>query len=303
MLKCHQLDALPPPRSCSDLSYETIMPKGSSNKELANNKGLMLSVYIAVSVVAVVSLSSCSTVRDAENVGAQSNPFEFKTSTEHLLEGNNYFKKGDYAKAEISYRKALAKDPKNPTAKNNLGVILNELGKPDEAIPILQEAIKTDNKNAIAHYVLGKALNSKQRFDEAYTEAKIATELDPTDPIGWRTLGEAALGRAEVDTAISAFKQAITIDDTHDVSHHRLAQALAIKGDVEGQIEEERNALDLNPNNIDARLSLAIALTNQGKRDDAIAELKEVLEIDPKNNAAQNLYKELKISTQPSKTN
>ena len=88
---------------------------------------------------------------------------KLKTSTEYLIEGNNYFRKGDYAKAEVSYREALERDRNNPTVKSNLGVILCELGNYDEAITILQDAIKIDQKNAIAHYVLARALNQKGR--------------------------------------------------------------------------------------------------------------------------------------------
>src|SRR5271170_7641991 len=117
----------------------------------------------------------------------------FKTSTEYLISGNEYFKMGDYANAEKSYREALAKAPANAIAKNNLGVILNEEGKYKEAIDMLNEAVKADPKNAIAHYVLANALLNAGDPDKALEEATLATELDKTDARGFYIQAKSAM--------------------------------------------------------------------------------------------------------------
>ena len=215
-----------------------------------------------------------------------------QTSTEDIIEGNQFFMKSEYEKAETCYRAALSKSPDNATAMNNLGVILNELGKYDEAITISQKAISADAKNPIAHYVLARALNAKGQFDEAFEQAKTATELDSTDAIGFRTLGEAALGRKDAGTAISAFEAAIMLDDTSDITHHMLGQAFLLLDDIESQILEDRRAVEINPNNIEARLSLADSLARTGRVDEACEQLNSILEKDSKNERALVLLKE-----------
>ncbi len=214
---------------------------------------------------------------------------EVKTSTEYLIEGNNFFKKRDYKNAEISYRKALEKSPNNPTAQNNLGVILNELGRYDESIDVLATALKTDPKNPIAHYVIAKAYLMKKDFPKAMDEAKMAVELDKTDPIGWKTLGEVALAQNDNDTAVSALHEAVSNDDTNDTTHHLLAVALGNQGDFEGQVEEERKALSISAGSYEARLGLIKALMKLGKNDDALKELNSLQEHHPENEELKEL--------------
>lgn len=117
-------------------------------------------------------------------------------ASSYLIRGNEYFKKNDYPQAEREYRDALKSEPKSATALNNLGVILNEEGKYDEAISYLHGALDVDPKNAIAHYVLSEALAKKSKFDEAFAEANAAIGLDAGEPRAYCALAEAALGAA-----------------------------------------------------------------------------------------------------------
>lgn len=199
-----------------------------------------------------------------------------RPANDYLIAGNEYFKKGDYKNAELQYRDALKSDPKSPTAKNNLGVILNEEGQYDEAISTLRNAIELDPKNSIAHYVLSEALAKKSRFEEAFAEAKTATELDATEPRAFCALAEAALGRGDIATAIDAYRDACRIDSS-DINHHKLALVLGQSGNLDEQIKEERAALELEPDNLDARVGLATALVEKGEKQEAVQELKLIL--------------------------
>lgn len=214
---------------------------------------------------------------------------KFKTSTEYLITGNNYFKKGDYAKAELDYRQALKRDPESATAKHNLGVILNEQGRYEEAIPMLKEALKADDKDAVGHYVLASALSHKGQFDEAMVEAQKATQLDKSEPLAFRALAEAALGKGDVATAIEAYRAIDVLDASDDEDHHKLGQLLGMSGDVDGEITEQKRAIDQNSHNLDARIALAKALHRKGNIDKAQEELNKVLEIAPTNEESKGL--------------
>ncbi len=199
-------------------------------------------VLVSILLALQLSVSSCG--------------IRLKTSTEYLVTGNEYFKIGDYKKAEEEYRQALKQDPKSATAKNNLGVILNEQGRYDEAIAILQEAVSADPKNSIARYVLAMALTHKGDFDGAMAQAREATDLDLKEPQAYKALGDAACGKGDVKSAVEAYRSATIVDPTNDANHHRLVEVLGQADDIEGQILEENKSLELNPSNHDARIGL-----------------------------------------------
>lgn len=249
-------------------------------------------IVLSFALSCVVSLSSCH--------------IELQTSTDHLVNGREYFKANDYKRAEVEFKKALELEPNSPTVKatatNNLGVIYNEQGRYDEAIKVLKEATTVDPKNAIAHYVLANALTKVGRFDDALAEAQASTELDKTEPGAYRALAEAAMGKGDVPLAISAYRYAIGLESGNELLHHKLALALGQIQDWEGQIAEERSALELNPDNVEARLALAVALHNSGEPDSAVSELKTVLKKDVNNAEAKRLLEAFAHEGKASKT-
>ena len=57
-----------------------------------------------------------------------------QTDRQYIREGNKQFRLGDFAKAEVSYRKAVEKNPKNPQAVFNLGNALMAEKKDSAAV-------------------------------------------------------------------------------------------------------------------------------------------------------------------------
>ncbi len=71
--------------------------------------------------------------------------------------------------AMAHYDRALALNPKDANAHNNLGVALAALGRIADAIVRHEHALDLDPENARAHYNLGLALTAQGRTDEAVT--------------------------------------------------------------------------------------------------------------------------------------
>jgi len=61
----------------------------------------------------------------------------------------------------------LSLNPNNAIFHINLGFVLHNEGKLDEAMFHYQEAIRLNPKNAVAYYNLGLALKNKGQFKEA----------------------------------------------------------------------------------------------------------------------------------------
>ena len=58
--------------------------------------------------------------------------------------------------AERLYREALELDPGHPTARFNLGVVLEDRGATDEAIEAYREAVRLDPRVADVHFNLAR---------------------------------------------------------------------------------------------------------------------------------------------------
>jgi tetratricopeptide (TPR) repeat protein len=61
----------------------------------------------------------------------------------------------DHKSVEASFRKAVEVNPNEAEAYINLGIVLYDCGKLEEAIAQYQQALHLDPKRADAHYHLG----------------------------------------------------------------------------------------------------------------------------------------------------
>jgi tetratricopeptide (TPR) repeat protein len=82
--------------------------------------------------------------------------------------------------AELAYRRALGMEPGHPDAHLNLGRLLHEGGRLEEAEGHYRAAVAADPQSARAHYNLGVALEDLGRIDEAMDAYGDALRLDET---------------------------------------------------------------------------------------------------------------------------
>lgn len=84
------------------------------------------------------------------------------------------------------YRSALTLDRerkiKSPWPPLNLGILLVRLNRLDEAEPLFREALRFNPDFSPAHYQLGSLLEKQGKTSPAIEELKRAGELDPADP-------------------------------------------------------------------------------------------------------------------------
>ncbi|MEU9172530.1 tetratricopeptide repeat protein [Streptomyces sp. NPDC048420] len=81
--------------------------------------------------------------------------------------------------ARAAYEKSLRIDPKYTSALFNEAVLLKS-SEPERAIALLKRAIATNSQAATAHLQLGQILAEKDRGDEAEDEFRRAVAADPS---------------------------------------------------------------------------------------------------------------------------
>lgn len=109
----------------------------------------------------------------------------------HYLElGDIYFQKGNLAKAEQSYRAALARDPQDIDTRAHLGQCLLRQKKPQEACPLLREIVAENPQHDYGYSLM------------AYAETLGALgQTDDAIAVWQKVLGQHSYARARVQLA------------------------------------------------------------------------------------------------------
>jgi protein O-mannosyl-transferase len=179
------------------------------------------------------------------------------------------------------YTATLTKNPGCWMAHYNLGIVLNDRGKTDEAMAHYQRAIELRPSYAEAHYNLGRLLVQKGLLDDAVTHYEKALEINPADAEARNNLGVTLFGIGRVDEAIAHYQGALKIRPDYAEASCNLASALLSKGDLDGAIARYSACVAQSPNQAEAQYDLASVLLRKGRTDEAIAHYKKVLELRP----------------------
>ena len=177
---------------------------------------------------------------------------------------------GKLAQSIEDLKRALHYDPRHTDAAVCLSVVLNDIGKYDEAKQVFEQANQSvflkqlgedeqiDRRFSLKHFELGDMYFRYRRFDEAIEEYNKAIILEPT---------------------------AIPI-------HIRRAKAFAKKGFITRAIQELQQLKIHHPHELTIRIQLGLLHYSQGNVLDAELEWESVLEVEPKNREAMG-YLEL----------
>lgn len=186
-------------------------------------------------------------------------------------------KMGKLDEAEIYYRKALEIEPKYSDALENLGSILFAKGKSDEAIAKYKESIDLNSKNSSAYYRLGEALLDKGNYSQAIKYLQTSLYLYPNSAPVHYNLGRAYELQGNEAAAISEYKKSFMIKPEYPLPYMNLANIYQNRGDDEFALSELKSAITVNPEFMEGKLKIADISLNIGKPDQAIKYYKEVM--------------------------
>lgn len=98
-----------------------------------------------------------------------------------LLTGFENHKAGRLAEAEQSYRRVLAADPNHADALQLLGLIVFQKGQPEQALQLVHRAIELNGTRSDFYNNLGNILTQLGRLDEAAAAHRRSLALKPDD--------------------------------------------------------------------------------------------------------------------------
>ena len=107
-----------------------------------------------------------------------------QTDRQYIRQGNKQFRMGDYPNAEVSYRKAIEQNPKNPQAPFNLGNALMAQKKDSAAVTQFENASRLETnplRKAQSFHNIGVICQTHKMYGEAIEAYKNALRLNPND--------------------------------------------------------------------------------------------------------------------------
>jgi Flp pilus assembly protein TadD len=189
---------------------------------------------------------------------------------------------GTYSNIEVLWRTTLARNPECWMAHTNLGLVLFQKGRLDDAIAHYRSALQMQPDWWDAEYNLGTALLRKGQVDEAILHCERAVAMRSTDPDAQVSLGDALFQKGRVEDAIVHYQKAVMVRPDHFLARYRLGNALLEKGELDRAIQVCRTALMIRPADADCYTTLAIALEEKGESAEAIQHYKKALELAPR---------------------
>jgi len=259
---------------------------------------------------ALVELNSLAKA-DPEEVGVE------------RLRGVILYQKQQLPEAQVAFARAVSQDAGDLESMEMEGVTLYRLGKPLEAIPLLEKADTTAlGANADPHYVLGLCYMDAKRYDDARrafaaefgfapdsAEAYLVTarlflrqnfadqgalfahkavELNPELPAAHQLLGEIALANGNSPLAVTELEAEQKLNPVDGSIYDRLGDAYVRTGKFEEARQALNKALLLEPNATGPYILLGEALIELGQPILAVHYLDHAATMDPGNYITHN---------------
>lgn len=142
--------------------------------------------------------------------------------------GRAYYTKARLADARRAFQRVLDLDPVNARAENNLGLILETEGKPAAAIEAYREAIRWQERGSGLSeqpYVnLGNLLAEQGRIEEAVEPLERAVALAPNNAYCHMTLGVYYRKLGRMQSARRELERATALEPNNPVDHYQLGR-------------------------------------------------------------------------------
>lgn len=193
---------------------------------------------------------------------------------------------GQFAEAETIAREGIRIDPASADHWNNLGRVLKELRRTDEAVSCCRRATELQphlpdywaNLGWVL-YELGDALGARNAAERAIA-------VDPSFANGWACLGLAQVELDQFAAAVDSLNRATRLAAQSWELYAKIGECLNSLTRFAEAEQPLRTAVEMNPNDAESWFQLAAALSEKGDRTGTRHAIDRCLEINPRHTSA-----------------
>lgn len=249
---------------------------------------------------------------------------DWQDAERRVEKARQFFERQQWALALEELRAAIGLNPYNNGWFFNIGLILDEMGRYDEAIEAYQQALEIDENDLQSLDHLGLDLFRTTRHEQAIKTFERVEALDPSYepsychriiaycalgdhekaeemfylarlykdecPLCYYNMGCSLAQRGQYDRAIACWRKTLDLDHDHLEVHVRIAEALHAKGELEQSRRHYLTALRQEPGNTQTLLDLGELLVEMGRLDEAGEKFRRAIELSPETPSPHYCY-------------
>ena len=202
---------------------------------------------------------------------------------EALLMAMQLHQQGYWDAAQELYERLLKLNPRNANALHYLGVLLHAREKSEDGLQHIRQSIELDKNVPDWHSNLGNVLLNLGRLEEAADAYAKAVDLAPNNAAVLNNLGALRRAQDRFEESEAAYLQALELDPTRGDAHNNLANLYNQMGKIEQSLKHFCEALILSPKLHSARKMLGVAYYTLGRFDEAAKVYRDWMAEEPDN--------------------
>ena len=173
--------------------------------------------------------------------------------------------RGNLAAAVAAARRALELKPLDAEAVALLGAYLTEMGRPGEALKVLEPYVRAGAVNFDVLTAVGLARSTLGRTGPAREALLAARDIDPSNGLASANLGVLELMAGNRVAARAALEHALELDAQIAKAHNTLGVMAAQEGRPAEAIERWKRAVEINDADYQTLFNLATTLEGAGR--------------------------------------
>lgn len=212
-----------------------------------------------------------------------------------LLEniGEAYFSLREYDRSIETYNKILEINKRNIRVLSRMAEIYYKNGELEQAYRFYKKitVLEPVSENArVAYLNMGNILDEAQRYDEAIDAYKKALAIDPADSSALYNLGIAYKHSGKGELAIETWRKAAELEPDDPANLMAIGDYYYEKGLYDYALDEYGRVVRRRPDIQDAHFNVAAIYYKKNLLDYALDEYREVIEINNRNDLARKAY-------------
>ena len=188
---------------------------------------------------------------------------------------------GRLEEALQAFNKAIQLNPDYAEAYSNRGVALQELGRLKEAVQAFDKAIQLKTEFAEAYSSRGVALQELGQLKEAVGSYDKAIQIKPDYAEAYTNRGAALKQLGQLTEAVVAHDRAIRLKPGYAEAHSNRGAALQELGQLEEALQAFDKAIQLKAEFAEAYSNRGVALQELGKLTEAVASCDKAIQLRP----------------------